>query len=338
MIPFEQLTPRGRVRRLRDLAVRALDEYDLVAVRVRFVADDTNTTFRVDAGDGASYALRVGAQRSDTDVDVATEMAWLTALQRDTDLPVVVPCRNRSGALVTEVGVAGVPERRRCVLFEWLPGVVLDDRATVANSAALGEIAAGLHEHGRRWDPPDDAQPLVWDRIFYYPTEPVVMFDDEHCDVITPERRAVIDEVIGRAGAELAALHRSSACGYLHGDLNPWNVKVYRGRLAVFDFEDVSVGHPVQDVAVALFYGRQRQGYDDLRAAFRAGYERVGTWPVDDDGQLELLMAARSVMFVNYVLRTGGPDDGEFSPARYTARVVERLHDFLDRYPDGPSR
>ena len=76
----------------------------------------------------------------------------------------------------------------------------------------------------------------------------------------------------------------------------------YRGRLTVFDFEDVMVAAPVQDIAITLFYNRSHPEYDAIRAAFEEGYRRIREWPVEWDGQIELLMAARTVMFINYVI------------------------------------
>jgi hypothetical protein len=40
---------RQRVARMRHVAVRALDAYPLVDRELRFISDDENTTFRVDA-------------------------------------------------------------------------------------------------------------------------------------------------------------------------------------------------------------------------------------------------------------------------------------------------
>jgi Ser/Thr protein kinase RdoA (MazF antagonist) len=38
------------------------------------------------------------------------------------------------------------------------------------------------------------------------------------------------------------------------------------------DFEDVMLGYPVQDVAITLYYGQQREQYPELRDAFFEGY------------------------------------------------------------------
>jgi len=338
MKPFSDLTELGRARRMRRVAERAVQSYNLAVTRLRCVATETNTIFRVDAADGRSFALRVGALRQDTDVDVATELAWVAALNRDTELPVVHAFPNRDGEFITFAGDDDVPEERRCVMFGWLFGRVLDDRAAPSTYARLGEIAAGLARHGQGWKPPTGLQPLVWDRIFHYPTEAVVMFDPDNRNVMTPARLRVFRKVMDRAEAELARLRDTQPRGWLHGDLNPWNAMVNRARVTVFDFEDVTLGPPVQDVATALLYGRDRSDYWDLRQAFQDGYEQVLPWPVEYDGQLELLMAARSINFVNYVIRTGDEADGEYSPAADTARVTKRLERYLSDFPEWPPR
>jgi Ser/Thr protein kinase RdoA (MazF antagonist) len=334
--PFAELTERGRVRRIRQVAEVALAWYDLDVVRLRFAAAATNSVFRVDAADGCSYALRVGTTRADTEVDTAAETAWLAALDRDTDLPLVKLCLNRDGLAVTHAQADGVPEVRSCVLFKWLPGALLDDRASPTTYAELGRIAAALHDHGRSWDPPPGLRPLVWNRIFYYPDEPVVMFEPAHRSVLYSSRLALFETVMERAETELATLHRTGRPGYIHGDLNPWNAMVNRSGVTVFDFEDVMLGFPVQDVAIALFYGRDRGDYQALCAGFRTGYASRRPWPVEYDGQLELLMAARSIMFVNYVMRTSPSADDAYSPTRYTERVTKRLQLYLDQFPKWP--
>jgi len=82
----------------------------------------------------------------------------------------------------------------------------------------------------------------------------------------------------------------------------------------------------LQDVAVTLFYERTRPDYPDLRAAFEDGYRSVAPWPVTYHGELEHFMAARTVMFVNYVFNI------DHDPAAYLDVVMPRLEAFLDRW------
>ena len=108
-----------------------------------------------------------------------------------------------------------------------------------------------------------------------------------------------------------------------HGDLHPWNVHRYRSRLIAFDFEDVTWGHRVQDVATTLFYERKHPDYPQLRRAFEEGYRRVSPWPVSYEGELEHFMAARSLMFVNYVANL------HEDPSDFYETVFPRLEQFL---------
>jgi Ser/Thr protein kinase RdoA (MazF antagonist) len=177
--------------------------------------------------------------------------------------------------------------------------------------------------HGEAWQQPPGLHPLVWDRVFYYPTEPVILYDEPYRNLMTPERTEVVRAVEGKCASELSRIHRERPVSVLHGDLHPWNVMRQRDRLAVFDFEDLMIGGAVQDIAITLFYNRDHEDYVGLRAAFQHGYVTIRPWPVEYEGQLELLMAARTVMFINYVLRM------DFDPDEYIPMATERIRQVL---------
>jgi Ser/Thr protein kinase RdoA (MazF antagonist) len=90
-----------------------------------------------------------------------------------------------------------------------------------------------------------------------------------------------------------------------------WNIVVDSDdRAGILDFEEVIFGQPVHDIAITLHYGKSRPDYPQLKKAFRVGYERVAPWPVDSDTTLELLSAARGILFLNFALqRTPIPYD-----------------------------
>jgi Ser/Thr protein kinase RdoA (MazF antagonist) len=326
--PYVELSPVQQARRHRRVALAALAAYPIDVARVRLLAAHSNTTWRVDTVKGGKLALRVGMRAEDTATSIDAELAWLCAVG-ETDIAVVRPVPNRHGDYVTRAAAEGVPEVRDCVLFEWMPGRPLSVQITPERYHLLGTTAAAMHDHGEGFTPPPGFAPLIWDRVFYYAREPVVWHERRFRRYVTPSRRRVIDEVIRRAGAELARLHESQPM-VIHGDLHPDNVHVDRGRLIVFDFEDVMWGFPVQDIAITLFYERDRPDYSALCEAFEAGYRTRRPWPVEFDGQLDVLMAARTVMFINYVLRT----DPE--PGPYIALATRRLRRYLRAHP-GPS-
>ncbi|MDJ0953901.1 MAG: phosphotransferase [Acidimicrobiia bacterium] len=324
MKPWNELSETGRFRRLRALAAAALDHYEVQPTRLQLVGGFTNAIFRVDTAAG-KFALRVDYHGDHSDRDVDNELAWLAALAADTDLDVCRLVLARDGSPYVYAAAAGVPSARRCVLFEWIPGRPLDDTMTESGYYKLGRLSAGLHRHGRKFEPPHP--PLRWDRVFYWPEEvdPVVVFDPKMDRFINTDRRRILDQSLAVVATAFAKLSPDDA-QVIHGDLHPSNVHTYRKRLIAFDFEDITMGHRVQDVAITLFYQRDHPGYADLREAFTEGYRTMAPWPVTYAGELEHFMAARSLSFVNYVANL------REDPSDYYEVVFPRLQRFLNNW------
>lgn len=326
MREFANLTARGQSRRLRSIAFAALESYPLTVERLSLVAAHTNTIFRVDTTDGARYALRIGTPDEQLLDWLQVEVGWLRALARTPGIDVAVPVTDRSGAPFVEAEAPGVPEARRCVLFEWIPGVPLAERLDTAGYRRFGALAARLHDHAAGFAPPAPA--MRWDKVFHYPEEmdPLAYRDPGYAVLYTPERLDIIERAIDVAQRGLDRLWASGDPILIHSDLHFWNAHVHRNRLIAFDFEVPMLGFPIQDVAVTLFYGRTRSDYPDLRRAFIEGYRTIRPWPGDDEEMVDTIMAARTLMFVNYVgHRDLDADD-------YLEVAVPRLGRFLARY------
>jgi Ser/Thr protein kinase RdoA (MazF antagonist) len=328
MKPYNELTHRGKLRRLHRLAVKALEDYDLNVKWIRFMTIETNTMFKVQSEEGENYVLRIYSDEETTLKENQTEIFWLQALIRDTDLKVSVPVTRKDGESITITAIPGVPGERRCVLFKWIPGRALENYLNPGNYFKLGETMAKLHDHAETLKPlPADIQPKKWDKAFYYPDESAIYNTAAYRHLFPPERIDLIDKVITRADEEFEKLYADQGGQILiHGDLHYWNVHIYRGELYIMDFEDVMLGYPVQDIAITLYYGRQRDDYAALREAFTQGYTSLRMWPVDRDGQIETLIAARSVNFINYVARI------DPSPQEYIEERCAELSIFLDIY------
>lgn len=318
MRPWEELTDAGRYRRMRTLAWRALESWPITVRRLRLVGGFTNVIYRVDADEG-TFALRVDLFQDHSAEDNELEMSWLTAL-RNTDIDAVRPVDASDGSTVVVASAEGVPDARRCVLFEWVPGRPLADHPDVEGYHRLGRLSARLHEHGASVQLPH--RPMAWDRVFYWPEtfDPIVIFDETNAGLFIGNRREVLDRSIARVERAFAAL---SAQQVVHGDLHPWNVHRFRQRLIAFDFEDVMWAAPIQDIAISLYYLEGNEGYGDLCEAFREGYERITPWPATTPHQLEHFKAARRISFLNLVINLG-------DPAGFWDASFPRLERYLD--------
>jgi Ser/Thr protein kinase RdoA (MazF antagonist) len=153
MRAFATLSRRGQLGRLRRLGRAALAGYGLGTARLTPLRHEHNTTFRVDAR-GGPYVLRINRPAVHAPDVITSEMAWLAALRRDTDLGVPEPIATREGSLVVVARDEGVPEARACVLLRRLEGRFVDRRLTPAHLRKVGVLTAQLQEHAGKWAPP----------------------------------------------------------------------------------------------------------------------------------------------------------------------------------------
>jgi len=301
MKPYDELTFRGKINRLRALCLKALEDYPIQVARVRYLTTESTTMFRVDASGGGKYVFRIYSQMDSSLAENRTEMFWLAALKRDTDLPVVRPVARLDGEYLSILSVAGVPGERRCALYEWVPGVQLEGCLSRENFQRLGAVMAGLHNHAEGLRIPGEIRPKRWDKVFYFPGESAVYQQPEYSHLFTPGQIRVLDRACMRADPFLAGLYRRGREPFIiHGDLNLWNALVHRGRLTVLDFEDMAMGYAEQDIAICLYYLRNHADYAGLAAALRAGYETARGWPPFAESDLYTLWMARMVNFANY--------------------------------------
>lgn len=187
MKPYQELTYRGRLRRLGQLAQVALEAYGLAGARLKLLQDSGNVTYRVDAPSPAPaqvdqdlyvaqrYALRMHEPGYQSDAAIASELSWLAALRRDADLPVPEPVPALSGELLVEVGIPGVPEPRRCSLLRWVRGRMLTPQhVSPRHLRAVGRIMARMHQHAARWQPPAGFSRPRYDWAGLYGDTPLV--------------------------------------------------------------------------------------------------------------------------------------------------------------------
>jgi Ser/Thr protein kinase RdoA (MazF antagonist) len=302
MKPFDFLTFRGQILRLRQLAIQALSEYPIDMARVRYLTTESTTMFRVDARDGSKYVLRLYSELDSSLAENETEMFWLTALARETDLHVTEPVARNDGSYLTFVRTDGVPVEKRCALYKWVPGVRLEKHVSPQTYRQLGSIMAKLHNHAESLTLPGHINPKRWDKVFYYPDEPVVYNTPEYNHLFTSEQIDIMERACQRLNPFLANLYQRGGRPMLvHADMHFWNVHIYRGELYVIDFEDILLGYPLHDIAICLYYLRDRADYPELAAAFEAGYAAERDWPSFTQSDLHLLWAARMTNFINYV-------------------------------------
>lgn len=310
------------------LAHDVLERYAFDVKDIEHLATHSNVLYRVVTTAGEQMVLRMGKPGGNTRSNIEFEVRWLDAIRNDTDLDVVVPIHAEDGAMIIEAD--GGDGSRPCVLFSWVPGVPLATGAGTFGYRLLGEMSAALQAHGRAWSPPDAGRMRRWDRVFYYDreTEPVIINQPVYDHLFGSVGRRVINQAGELATTVIEESWGSGEPQVVHGDLHEWNVHLSRGRLYAFDFEDVMLALPSQDVAISLYSSRTGEGRDQARQAFRRGFESIGEWPVADERQLDGFHAARQIMLMNHAARTLPLAEA----SDYLDRVTPWLEEYVRRY------
>lgn len=308
MKSFDELTPRGKARRLRKVALAALEAYDLDVVLVELLGLFTNALFRVRAlspsGKRVSYVLRVCAPGWRTETDLRSEVAWLRALAADPDIGVPVPLSARDGRAFVTASAPGIAVTLRCMVMSWIPGVPLGRRLTEENLEKMGALFARMHAHGAAFDPPEDFTSRQM-RAYLSRDEPDVLFEESRRPAFSDRAWDVATRVRERVAEAFATLYASPrGLRVIHNDLWHDNIKIYRGRLHPLDFEDTIWGYPVQDIAMAfqdLWTDVSPEDYTRYVFAVRRGYEALAPWPERYEGQIDDFRAGRMLWVANYV-------------------------------------
>ncbi len=323
MKPFEHLTRVGKLRREHGIALQALARYDLKIDRVRLISSSTNLIYRIVAGK-RSYILRLAFPGWRSPDAAAAEAVWLAALTRDTDIPVprIIPASD--GDLVVRIGA------RHALLMTYLPGMLLSCRLDERYIRKMGELFAKLHLHAGVWTPPAGFPQERFDR-YLSRGEPEALLAENRLSELEPGDAETIREMVERVNAGYASLDPADI-RVIHCDLWHDNIKLHRGVLTPFDFEDVILGYRLHDIAMAMLDLAEEVGaeayYNYLLPAFKAGYRTLLPWP---DGDLELLQMGRLLWKLNWIA-TRAPAQfpssarrhaGMFLAHRETGRLID---------------
>jgi Ser/Thr protein kinase RdoA (MazF antagonist) len=323
---FAALSTRQQVNKLRAVALEALRAYPLEVKRLSLLSHGFNTIFRVDDARGQKFALRLNVNSRRGLENVRAELAWLEALKRETDLhvPVVVPTRD--GQVLQSLEHENSPRTLLSALFEWIPGPDIGERLSDQVVEDLGELTAKLHLHASSFQLPAGCELPTTESILYDMPHHLFEMSHEH---LSDSRLEVF-----RRGAELTQavsdmVWERQAPRVIHTDLHQWNLKRYRNRISVFDFDDTAMGQPIQDLATSLYYLRGEKNSEGFRPALERGYSRIASWPAASEYELEALLAARGLLLANDVISNLNPEFQAMIPS-FMEKTENRMRNFLE--------
>lgn len=310
MKPYEQLTERGQVQRLKKMARQALESYDLKIERIATIFHGENTTFRAwvtpgqfDHDPGEHLAddcvlVRCHRPNYNSADEIRGELMWLDALDH-AGIPTQRPLANKGGDYVTRVERGDVPDARHCTVMRWVTGRFSSrDRSKISSHQVeqTGRLTARLHEHARGWNAPDGFTRRVWDASGLFCTIAREEHGESIWDAFSTEQREVHERTMRRTEEFLGGLGRAEDRIVIHADLHFGNVLFARGDGRPIDFDDSGYGFEVQDVATTLGLWDLDPGLEEFVASYRRGYESVLPWTFEREELRLGWMARRAQM------------------------------------------
>ena len=320
---WESLSRRAQLRRLGRLGRTALASFGVADAPLTLLRHEANTTFRVETG-GELFVLRINRPSVHSAQTIESEMAWLTALQRETELGVPEPVRSGEGSYVVVAHDAGVPVPHSCVLLRWLDGRFVDRRLASTHLRQVGLLEARLHDHAGRWIPPagflrprvdtlsdtGKVASIAGSAEASLPGDHPSRDDADRClqlveALISADAAALCARALDLVWATTRALAQTpGSFGLIHGDLQCENFLFHDGAVRAIDFDDCGWGFHLYDLAVTLWELEERPRYGELRDALLAAYADRRTLPDDHSIHLRALFALRRLQMLMWALES----------------------------------
>ncbi len=314
-------------QKLKEVALLALTHYDLEVSNVEFLTEETNVFFKVTTADDKLFALKIFEEASSKLSDNLAEVFFIDIVKDRTDLVVPTVLKTKHGKQIVIVKDEENNDRR-VALYEWMNGDEIDEKETLDDFYEIGKIAATLHLATKGIVYPDNISPKRWDKVYYYIGEEAVYLNEEYKPFINDEFVEVMNIIIPHLNQALKSLYNNQPSQLIHGDLNPYNILKYKKDYRIIDFEEAFDALPIHDLAIHFFYYEhdERFNFEDVVESFMRGYHTIIPTTNFKFEDIEMLMCARRVNFLNYALTI--MDD----PSEYISKNLKRVQDYIDKY------
>jgi Ser/Thr protein kinase RdoA (MazF antagonist) len=243
-----------------EVAQRALGEYyDLRDAPCQYIQHSENVTFKIQHPHGGTRLFRIhlpvvpslGGHGANPEV-VKSELLWLEALQRDTDLPVQQPIRNRMEHLVTRITMED--ERPfNCSLLKWLEGEPYQRELESAETAQeLGAVIGKMHQFASQWMLPAGYTRPQRDALYFKKAllalTPAV--EDKRISYQDYKRLETSIELLTNVMQSQPKTRQTE--GILHGDLHKGNFLYHQGEMRLIDFSFCAIGNFMLDLGICF--------------------------------------------------------------------------------------
>lgn len=274
---------------------------ETAAGTAHLVNHSENHTFRIDAPFGERFSLRIHRPNYQSRASIESELAWLAALRRDTDVPVPRPIKGRDGQVLQSFTHPG-QESRLAVLFTHVPG---QEPAASDNLerlfVTLGGLAAQMHQHVVNWRRPAGFERQIWSAGCILDADGL-WGDWRIAPGMTTEIRTVLDRLDGSLRQQLANYGSApDRFGLIHADMRLGNLLVDGDDVTLIDFDDSGFCWFAYDFAAAISFHETHPAMPALKAAWLDGYRPIRDLSPADIAAMDTMVLLRRMALLAWI-------------------------------------
>ncbi|ODT75904.1 MAG: hypothetical protein ABS76_32965 [Pelagibacterium sp. SCN 64-44] len=286
---------------MRDLDAAIALWPQLAGSSVRLLNHSENHTFRLDLPGGDAYTLRVHRPDYQSRANIESELAWLTALRRETGLPIPEPVAGRDGSLLQHFAPPAGPIRH-AVLFRFIPGREPDMGGDLTGLfGVLGDYAARLHLHAIGWPRPAGFERQAWNAATILDRDGL-WGDWRIAPGVSCDIAAVLDAVCAALRQRLDEYGTGpERYGLIHADMRLGNLLVDGDTVSLIDFDDCGFCWFAYDFAAAISFHETHPAVPALRRAWLAGYRAVRPLHAEDIAAMESMVMLRRMALLAWI-------------------------------------
>ena len=261
-------------------------------------------------------------------------MQSIEALRRETSFAVPETVRHRDGDMVTTIRPPdGSTEGHTCVVLRWMPGEAPGPGFAPSLMQQIGLLTAEMHQCAERFVPGKEFVRPRWDweRLLGANS---ILHQEEIMAPLTSQQRTMLNSAGEKIRRALSYMDDdASHQGLIHADLHCDNLLIRNSEVAVIDFEDCGFGYYLYDVACILesFNRRVFTNQADQQAGREAlirGYKQVRHLPSDFDEYVGVFMAFRTMVTLDFILRSNNPNVQTWVLPRVTSMINQIQSNF----------
>lgn len=301
--PFFQASYLAQVRRLTELAKKALESYPIQVKKINFIHHGENTTFCVLDRNGKKYLLRIHREGYHTKKAIAEELSWLRSLSLK-GLHVPSPVKNRKGQLVEVTDHLNVPGSRNCSLMKWQEGRFIDKSLKPHHLFELGKLIglmqnnAKISVHRNYWN----AEGLIGNKATWGSVEKVKVATARELLIIKKTRKFLFQKL-----ANFEKRFPERLC-LIHADLHFGNIILSKNSIAAIDFDDCGYGFKAYDLVIPIISTenilndvKKSKNSEEYKKALIDGYKIYQNWDQHDEQILTYLISARKLLTIGWL-------------------------------------